>query len=76
MLHVFSTNRVKLSARKPTATDNLGPFGLPKNRLIRLVFSAGTVFFSHNNSAGTVFLSQFQQAERDARTRNSVGSTQ
>ena len=24
MLHVFSTNRVKLMARKPKATDNLG----------------------------------------------------
>ena len=24
MLHVFSTNRVKLAARKPKATDNLG----------------------------------------------------
>ena len=33
------------------------PFGLPH---IRLVFSAGTVFFSHNNSARTVFFSQFQ----------------
>ena len=40
-------------------------FGLPKNRLVRLVFLAGTVFFSHNNSTRTVFFSQFQQAERD-----------
>ena len=35
-------------------------FGLPHIRLVRLVFSVGTVFFSHNNSAGTVFFSQFQ----------------
>jgi len=35
-------------------------FGLPHIRLVRLLFSAGTVFFSHNNSAGTVFFSQFQ----------------
>ena len=25
MLHIFSTNRVKLTARKPKATHNLGP---------------------------------------------------
>jgi len=35
-----------------------GPFGLPHNRLVRLFFSAGTVFFSHNNSIRTVFFSQ------------------
>ena len=33
-------------------------FNLPY--IIRLLFSVGTVFFSHNNSAGTVFFSQFQ----------------
>ena len=37
------------------------PFGLPKNQLVRLVFSAGTVFFSHNNSARTVFSASFSQ---------------
>jgi len=40
-------------------------------RLVRLTlsfglfgffFSAGTVFFSHNNSAGTVFSTKFSQA--------------
>ena len=36
------------------------PFGLPHIQLVRLLFSAGTVFFSHNNSARTVFFSQFQ----------------
>jgi len=36
------------------------PFSLPPIRLVRLFFSVGTVFFSHNNSAGTVFFSQFQ----------------
>ena len=35
-------------------------FGLPHIRLVWLLFSAGTVFFSHNNSAGTMFFSQFQ----------------
>ena len=38
----------------------LAPFGLPYIRLVRLVFSARTVFFSHNNSARTVFFNQFQ----------------
>ena len=42
------------------------PFSLPHIRLVRLVFSAGTVFFSHNNSAGTVFFSQFQPKFRPA----------
>jgi len=32
-------------------------FGLPHIRFVWLLFSAGTVFLSHNNSAGTVFLS-------------------
>ena len=32
-------------------------FGLPHIQLLRLLFSAGTVFFSHNNSAVTVFFS-------------------
>ena len=52
-------------------------FDLPHIRLIRLLFSAGTVFFSHNNSAGivffshnnsagTVFFSQFQPKFRPA----------
>ena len=36
------------------------PFACLKVWLVRLVFSAGTVFFSHNNSAGTMFFSQFQ----------------
>ena len=43
------------------------PFGLPHIRLIRLLFSAGTVFFSHNNSAGTVFSANFSQSS-DQRT--------
>ena len=38
-------------------------FGLPH---IRLLFSAGTVFFSHNNSAGTMFFIQFQPSFRPA----------
>ena len=41
-------------------------FGLPHIRLVQLLFSAGTVFFSHNNSAGTVFFSQFQSSFRPA----------
>ena len=41
-------------------------FGLPYIRLVRLLFSAGTVFFSHNNSAETVFFSQFQPRFRPA----------
>ena len=32
--------------------------------LIWLLFSAGTIFFSHNNSARTVFFNQFQPSER------------
>ena len=36
----------------------------PKNNTIQLVFSAKTVFFSHNISAGTVFSSQIQPAEQ------------
>ena len=32
-------------------------FGLPHIRLVRLLFSSETVFFSHNNSARTVFFS-------------------
>ena len=39
-------------------------FGLPHIRLVRLLFSAGTVFSSHDNSAGTVFFSQFQPSFR------------
>ena len=35
----------------------LAPFGLPYIRLVRLLFSAGTMFFSYNNSARTVFIS-------------------
>ena len=35
----------------------MASFGLPHIRFVRLVFSAGTVFFSHNNSARTVFFS-------------------
>ena len=42
------------------------PFGLPHIRFIRLIFSAGTMFFSHNNSARTVFFSQFQPKFRPA----------
>jgi len=41
-------------------TIPLAPFGLPHIRLVRLLFSAETVFFSHSNSARTVFSSQFQ----------------
>ena len=37
----------------------LGPVRLPHIRLVRFLFSAGTVFFSHNNSDRTVFFSQF-----------------
>ena len=33
-----------------------------KSRLVRLLFSAGTLFFSHNNSAGTVFSVKFSPA--------------
>ena len=35
-----------------------------KSWLVRLLFSVGTVFFSHNNSTGTVFFSQIQPSER------------
>ena len=44
----------------------MAPFACLKVWLVRLVFSAGTVFFSHNNSAGTVFFSQFQPKFRPA----------
>jgi len=37
----------------------LASFVCLKVWLVRLVFSAGTIFFSHNNSAETVFFSQF-----------------
>ena len=37
------------------------PFGLPHIQLVRLLFSAGTVFFSHNNSTGRVFSASFSQ---------------
>ena len=40
---------------------HMAPFGLPHIRLVQLLFSAETVFFSHNISIGTVFSSQFQQ---------------
>ena len=39
----------------------LAPFGLPYIRLVRLLFSTGTVFFSHNISARTVFSTTFRQ---------------
>ena len=39
---------------------NKAPFGLPHIQLVRFIFSARTVFFSHNSSARTVFFSQFQ----------------
>ena len=42
----------------------MAPFGLPRNRFVRLVFSSGTIFFSHNNLARTVFSSQFQPVTR------------
>ena len=37
------------------------PFGLPHIRLVRLLFSARTVFFSHNISARIVFSANFSQ---------------
>ena len=37
------------------------PFGLPYIWLIRLLFSAGTMFFSHDISARTVFSVTFSQ---------------
>ena len=43
-------------------------FGLLYIRLVWFVFSARTVFFSHNNSARTVFLASFSQVS-DQRTR-------
>jgi len=45
----------------------MAPFGLPYNPHYSVIFSAGTVFFSYNNSARTVFLvnsAKFQQAEQ------------
>ena len=46
----------------------MAPFGLPHIRLVWLLFSAGTVFFSHNISVITVFFlpisAKIQQAER------------
>jgi len=42
-----------------TSHISMAPFGLPRNRIVRLVFSAGTVFFSHNNSDRTMFFSQY-----------------
>ena len=44
----------------------VAPFACLKVWLLRLVFLVGTVFFSHNNSAGTVFFSQFQPKFRPA----------
>ena len=43
------------------SNQTLAPFGLPYIQLVRLLFSAGTVFFSHNNSARTVFSASFSQ---------------
>ena len=40
---------------------NASPFGLPHIWFVRLLFLARIVFFFHNNSARTVFFSQFQQ---------------
>ena len=45
---------------KGTKMAKLALFGLPHIRFVRLLFSAGTVFFSYNNSVGTIFFSQFQ----------------
>ena len=44
--------------KKYTETQ-MGLFGLPYIRLVRLLFSAETIFFSHNNSVKIVFFSQF-----------------
>ena len=41
-----------------TKAHHMALFGLPYIRFVRLLFSAGTVFFSHNNSVRTVFFSQ------------------
>ena len=47
----------------PKIDQIMAPFGLLHIRLVRLVFSAGTVFFSHNNSVGTVS-AKIQTSER------------
>jgi len=59
---IFPGSSILLFALVLYCMDFLGPnlVRLTRNRLVRLVFSAGTVFFSHNNSARTVFFSQFQ----------------
>ena len=41
---------------------------------VRLFFSAGTVFFSHNNSARTVFLAKFSQTNGAKRKKGKAGA--
>ena len=43
-----------------------GPVRLTQKPVCSACFSAGTIFFSHNNSARTVFFSQFQLSFRPA----------
>jgi len=55
---IFTTKRPSISICD--FPDSKALFGLPHIRLVRLIFSAGTIFFSHKNSVRTVFFSQFQ----------------
>jgi hypothetical protein len=41
-------------------------------RLFQLVFSAGTVFFSHNKSANSVFQLAYQHSRTAPKFQNSV----
>ena len=59
-----------------SATDQrtpMGPVRLTHIRLVRLVFSADTVFFSHNNSTRTVFSANFSQ---DSASRTGLYSSE
>ena len=48
----------------------------PETGFIRLVFSAGTVFFSHNNLTRIVFFSQFQSSFVPANGANNYARTE
>ena len=62
LIFLQTSSLVLKKTRLPLGQNNAGkaPFGLPYIRLVRLLFSAGTVFFSHNVSARTVFSSHLQ----------------
>ena len=60
----FAAGRAMESATRYVHNAYMALFGLPHIRFVGLVFSAGTVFFSHNNSVRTIFFSEFQPSFR------------